>query len=363
MARSSRGKRKSRFRGAVSRNAAKQQQGRGTQHLRLPKGVSLFKEEPKTRVSLDIIPYVVSDPRHPDRDDEFQIAVPGEIWYKRPYYMHRGVGPNKETIVCPTSVGQRCPICEYRQELLDEGTDWNDDSVRALRPSLRNLYVVIPRGHKDYEEVPHIWDISQFLFQNVLNEEIEENEEYETFPDPEDGFTLQIRFAEESFGGNKFASVSRIDFVERKKPLDDSIIDQAPDLDKVLVIPSAETVEQIFFGGVGSTSEDSDDDRNAQDDDDDLYVDDEDGDDVPFDEGDEDDEKSGDVDVADDQEDEEAPEPPPSSERRRTRRKPELDPDENKCPSGYEFGVDVDRYDECDDCPLWEQCMDAHDQL
>ena len=343
----------------------------------------MFKEEPKTRVSLDIIPYVVSDPRHPDRDDEFQIAVPGEIWYKRPYYMHRGVGPNKDTIVCPTSVGQRCPICEYRQELLDEGTDWNDDSVKALRPSLRNLYVVIPRGHKDYEEGPHIWDISQFLFQNVLNEEIEENEEYETFPDPEDGFTLQIRFAEESFGGNKFASVSRIDFVERKKPLDDSIIDQAPDLDKVLVIPSAETVEQIFFGGVGSTSEDSDDDRDDRDNDDDLYVDDEDGDDIPFDKGDEDedgddipfdkgdedDEESGDVDVADDQEDEKTSEPPPTRTRRARHTKPEPEPEpepeqsEDECPSGYKFGADVDRYDECDDCPLWEQCMDAHDQL
>jgi hypothetical protein len=343
----------------------------------------MFKEEPKTRVSLDIIPYVVSDPRHPDRDDEFQIAVPGEIWYKRPYYMHRGVGPNKDIIVCPTSVGQRCPICEYRQELLDEGTDWNDDSVKALRPSLRNLYVVIPRGHKDYEEVPHIWDISQFLFQNALNEEIGENEEYETFPDPEDGFTLQIRFAEESFGGNKFASVSRIDFVERKKPLDDSIIDQAPDLDKVLVIPSAETVEQIFFGGVGSTSEDSDDDRDDRDNDDDLYVDDEDGDDIPFDKGDEDedgddipfdkgdedDEESGDVDVADDQEDEKTSEPPPTRTRRARHTKPEPEPEpepeqsEDECPSGYKFGADVDRYDECDDCPLWEQCMDAHDQL
>jgi len=40
-------------------------------HLRLPKDVSVFKEVPNTRILLDILPYTVSDPAHPDRDDEF----------------------------------------------------------------------------------------------------------------------------------------------------------------------------------------------------------------------------------------------------------------------------------------------------
>ncbi len=51
---------------------------------------------------------------HPDRDEEYGIAVPGSLWYKRPYWLHRGVGPENVSIVCPSSIGKKCPICEYR---------------------------------------------------------------------------------------------------------------------------------------------------------------------------------------------------------------------------------------------------------
>ena len=111
---------------------------------------------------------------------------------------------------------------------------------------MRNLYIVIPKNNKNYSEEPHIWDISQFLFQDKLNEEIQENEEYETFPDLEEGYTLRIRFAEGSFGSNKFAEVSRIDFIERKKPYDESILEKIPSLDDILEIPPYPTIESMF---------------------------------------------------------------------------------------------------------------------
>lgn len=356
MARGRNRKKTSRFKGAVSRNAAKQRQGRGAQHLRLPKGVALFKEQPKTRVQLDILPYVVSDKNHPDRDDEFEIAVPGELWYKRPYWLHRAMGANGDSMVCLQSVGKKCPICEYRNELLNDGADWSDDTVKALKPSLRNLYVVVPRSHKNYEEVPHIWDVSQFLFQDFLNEEVEENEQYETFPDLEDGYTLKIRFAEETFAGNKYAKVSRIDLVERNKPIPESILDEVPDLDGVLIIPNTETMEEVFFGGAGTA--DPDDDGDGTDEDErprrrqrttrrrDDNDDDDDGDNVD-DVGDDDGDDGNDGDEK----------PAPRQRRRRNHSTKKEDPE---CPSGYRFGVDIDLYDECDDCPIWEQCMAAN---
>ena len=50
---------KSKFKGAVGRNAVKQSQGSVLTHLNVPKGVTVFKETPKSRIDLDIIPYVV----------------------------------------------------------------------------------------------------------------------------------------------------------------------------------------------------------------------------------------------------------------------------------------------------------------
>ena len=87
-----------------------------------------------------------------------------------------GIGANKETFVCLTTFGKKCPICEHRAKRVKDG-DAEDDELKALKPSLRNLYVVVPLNSKDYEKKPHIWDISQYLFQDKLNEELEEENE------------------------------------------------------------------------------------------------------------------------------------------------------------------------------------------
>ena len=371
-------RKKSRFKGAVSRNAERQARGVSQYgYLRLPKGVSIFKEEPRTRVQLDIIPYVVTSDNHPDRDEEYGIAVKGELWYKQPYWLHRGVGPDNQSVVCPSSVGKPCPICEYRAQLLKDGAKWDDDTVKALKPSMRNLYVVIPKNNKNYSEEPHIWDISQFLFQDKLNEEIQENEEYETFPDLEEGYTLRIRFAEGSFGTNKFAEVSRIDFIEREKPYDESILEKIPSLDDILEILSYSTIESMFFGNM-SPDEDEDEDEDEEYDDEDLkkkkkkrkVEEDEDIDD-DMDDEDEDEEDDEDVDEDDDdvqeEEDEDEDEDEEEDNKKKAkksslkRQKPKATAKSKKCPYGHEFGVDNDSYDDCDNCEVWEKCLEAWD--
>lgn len=403
------GKKKFFAAGAVARNAARQQQ-RGSQygHLLLPKGVRIFQEEPSTRVALDIMPYEVTELNHPDRDDEFNVATPGNLWYKRPYWLHRGVGPSNESVVCPTSVKRKCPICEERARMLKEGADWADDAVKSLKPSLRNLYVVIPRGHRKYNEEPHIWSISQFLFQDKLNEEISENEEYESFPDLEDGRTLKIRFGEDSMGPNKFATTSRIDFVERDAPYSEDILKQIPLLDDVLQVPSTKEVEALFFGA-GVVVEEDDEETDDDEDDEEQTPRQERRRATPrvsdLTEGAEDEEendafpsrtrrsvaqapapeaKSSNSHKDDDGNDEEEmPEEAPSVKRGRasTSKAPaprgkviEADKEEEvqsrskaagkkgatkarrECPSEHVFGQDCDEFDDCDECPMWEEC-------
>ena len=362
-------KKKSRFKGAVSRNAERQSRGVSQYgYLRIPKGVNIFKEEPKTRVELDIIPYVITCDNHPDIDEEYGIPVKGDLWYKRPYWLHRGVGPDNRSVVCPSSVGKPCPICEYRAQLLKDGAKWDDDTVKALKPSMRNLYVVIPKNNKNYPEEPHIWDISQFLFQDKLNEEIQENEEYETFPDLEEGYTLRIRFAEGSFGTNKFAEVSRIDFIERKKPYDESILEKIPSLDDMLEILPYPTIESMFFGNM-SPDEDEDEEYDDEDvkkkkrkveEDEDI----EEEEDVDDDEEDDEEEEEEDVDDDEDEDEEEEEYDKKKSKKSPLKRqqphsKVTKGKGKNKCPYGHEFGVDNDSYDDCDNCEVWEKCLEA----
>lgn len=350
------------FKGGVSRNAAKQSRGTTYGHLNLPKGVRVFKEEPRSRVDIDILPYEVTSPVHLDRDDEYEIAVPGELWYKKPYYLHRNIGTNKESVVCPSTIKKPCPICEYRAQLMKEGAAWDDEIVRGLKPSLRNLYAIIPRNSKTYPEEIHVWDISQFLFQDKLNEEIQENEQYESFPSLEDGYTLRIRFTEETLGNNKFAATSRIDFIERDNPYSDDILDEVPLLDEILVIPSYKALSAMFFGDLPIDEIDEEDEGEED-------KGEEESSSVrkpsssrpkPVSEQEEDEEET----EIDDEKDEEpipvkksATQKPVTKKTVKKKGKKEVSAEE--CPHGHTFGEDADEFPECMECVLWEDCMDA----
>jgi len=253
------GKKQSMWKKAVSVDTERQKkQASKMGYFVLPKNVRLFKETPGSKVKMDFLPYIVTDPNHPDKNAEYGIAEVGQQWYKRPFKIHRGIGVSNEYVVCPTSVGKKCPICEFRAKRQKEGAP--KEELQALNAQSRNLYIIIPKGVKDFEEVPHVWEMSQFLFQDKLNEEIEEDEDNACFPDLEEGKTLRIRFTEEVFAKNKYAGIGRIDFQERDEAYPESILKEVPNLDEVLQILSYKELEAKFYEvEPGDEDEDEDD--------------------------------------------------------------------------------------------------------
>ena len=347
-------RRGSAFRGKVRKDVERsKQQASQYGYLNLPQGVSMFSIEAPARVRFDILPYEVKDPKHPDRNEEFEVAVPGSLWYKRPFKVHRNVGVENKSEICPTSIGKPCPICEYRAKRIKEGADREETS--ALKPSTRNLYIVVPKGHDKFEEKPHLWEISQFLFQNLLNEEIEENEDYEVFPDLKEGLTLRVRWASRSLGSNSFAEASKIDFEERDYEYEDAILEQVPNLDDIIhnSVKSYKELQQEFFE---VSDEELELEGNVEEDEDNE-------DDVPpppppptFTKH-----KTKGEDKEPEDDDEEEPEPEPTPKPKRKSR-PTTTGGKNKCPYGYEFGVDVDQYDECDKCKVWDDCIEESER-
>ena len=352
--------RRSSFRGKVSKDAQRQKRAASSYgYLTLPRGVNVFKEEPGSRVKFDILPYVVTDPKHPDRDQEQEIALVDSLWYKRPFRVHRNVGSSNESSVCLSSIGKKCPICEYRAELIKKGAD--KEETDALRPSLRNLYVVVPLESKKYDEVPHVWDISQFLFQNLLNEELEEDPNNEVFPDLKEGLTLQVRFTSKTIGKSQpFADADRIDFRERESQYDEKIMEVVPALDDMLKILTYDELHAKFFEMEGDDNDEdtSGETENQEQEDDHSSVVNSyrkpKGTTTPV--------KSPQRKSEEKEEEEESVKPTkaPTPTRRTRIDKPEVK--KSDCPYRYVFGKDWDTKDECQECKVYDSCMEEFDK-
>lgn len=231
------------FADKISSNIEKtKSRGRSFGYLTLPKDMRVISPVPGEKMLIDIIPYEVTDPKHLDRDDTDDVATVGSLWYKKPVLVHRNIGADHKTVICPKTIGKPCPICEYRAKRKKEDAD--EEELKTMNVSRRNLYVVIPknvvRDKEQLDEVPHILEVSQACFEDQLGKQLDEEPQYKNFPSLDAGYTIKIRFDEEKFGKNSYASAGRIDFIEREKKeqYDEEILNDVPNLDECIKVLS-----------------------------------------------------------------------------------------------------------------------------
>ena len=278
-------------------------------YLNLPEGVKQFIPEANTKVLLDILPYEVTDKKHPDKNLGAEVGV---YWISRPIKVHKDVGADHDKVICLSTISKKCPICNYRAKLVkDEG---DEQEIKDLKASERSLYAVIVRKvDKKRIKKPkiQILDFSNYLFNKRLKDQLGDKTEFDTFANPTDGCSLEITFSEGTFGKFKFADPTRFDFVERDEQFDEDILDEVPALDEICHIMEYEELKAKFFEIDDDEDEDDDDDdekprskkgksKKVEDDDDDEEEDEEDED-----EDDEDDEEEEEEDDDDDEEEEE----------------------------------------------------------
>ena len=327
---------KRRFGGARA-NAEQRSSGSGFGYIKLPKDFKFFSPENECVVTLDIFPYEVTNKHHLDKIEK------GDYWYKAPFKVHRKIGPTKDAYVCPTSYGKSCSICDRIEDLRNEDTKDNAKEIDALKLSLRNLYVVKVREYegtkkKFDKKAFHLFDISDYCFQDVFETQLKKKEEFDDFFDPENGCSLEITFDATTFGSSKpFPKATRVDFIKRKKQYDEDIVDDIPKLDDLLTVLSYEELEDLYHG-------------------------------APADDDEQEEKKSKKKkDKKKDKEDTESEEKTSKKDKdkkkdkksgkKKDKKKEETKKDE--CPYGYKFGKDVDKKDECEDCEVWNECKAA----
>jgi len=376
-------KRNNPFRGRVGAHSKREKAGASYGYLSLPSDISVFKETPGSIVRFDILPYTVTDKKHPDKTTigDFTIAGKGDVWYRRPFKTHRNVG--NDTVLCLGSFGLPCPVCEERNRLVNQ--DGATDESKALKSSNRQLYVIAPIAEKvgeaDWKKLdgkPQLWTISHAMFQKMLKAEIDLDEDYEIFADLEEGLTLEVRFSSETIGGGQpFSMASRIDFKERKKQYSDSLMDSMPDLDSIIK-DSALTYEALkdkFYEIDESEEEEEAPEEETREEEEEEE---EEKEEKPKKKGKGKKKEEPEEEEEEEEEDEEDEEDAcvacgGSGKNSRgkvcrickgTGKKPGAEKEEtksdNKCPAGHVFGKDCEDHPECDECDgaLWEECYD-----
>lgn len=215
--------------------------------------VQLLKLEKAGTHAINIVPYEVRSNNHPD-------DVPaGSLWYRFPFKVHFNVGPNKKSIVCPTTVGKPCPICEEVSRLNAEDFEGNKEITKNIRAKDWMAYPVL----LDTGEFG-VFIFSSYKFADVLEKELSSRnqEKYYGFWDVENGYELQVRFDLEKFAGKDFLRASRIDFESREDMDEDDVLDNTVCLDEAFVIMSYDEVNKLFTGAAeDDADEDEDHDR------------------------------------------------------------------------------------------------------
>lgn len=229
----------------------------GKSSYRVPPNVGQFKTKRTGPIRIDILPFQVTA-EHNKFDREICFSSPGG-WYKeRTYYAHRDVGPDHNAYTCNwKTFGKPCPICDVRTVLAQSGSEADRDRAWNLKPSQRQLWLVQEINDRtgEYEGGICLWEEAYFNFgkqldQYIANASIENRPRYKRHFDPDDGYVLRLAATAESTGsgGGKYTKFSVHEFIARRDPLPDDLVDHGIDLDALVQESDYDTLKRIFTG-------------------------------------------------------------------------------------------------------------------
>lgn len=218
---------------------------------KLPEGVNQFKVDKKGVYLLDFIPYPIKN--NPHAGDGYE---PGDPHYERTFFVHYTGGKDGKTILCGQTFKNKCPVCDYKAKL-SRNADADPEDIEQLKAKERQLFNVIDIRNRD--RGIQIFECSYWTFGKLLEDKInfaEEEDGYEYFADPQEGFTVRVAFKEENTGGFTYFKATDIEFRPRKKQYTDAIIDEATNLDDLFEEKSYKAIDAEFQGS-GFPVEDS----------------------------------------------------------------------------------------------------------
>ena len=284
---------------------------------------------------IDVLPFVVGE-NFPDRK-----LKAGDIHYVLTVFVHNNLGLSGEKAVCPArTYNQRCPVCELQKQLKDEGLAWDDPQVKALEPQKVCIYNILCLDN-DEEELKgvQIWVCAHWNFERHIVElaKLPKGGGHEAFSDPDIG--KSISFKREGKGARDTKYLAHA-FRDRGYVIPDEYLDQTITLDELLVLRTYDEILALLEEGAPAGAEAPADEPAAA---------------APA---------AGRSLLRGQQQQTRAEEPPDDQQSaEESGEKGDEEAPVEGCPEGLVMGVDIDKYEACNSCPVWDDCIAEKERL
>ena len=177
------------------------------------------------------------------------------------YHFHYNLGPNqKGGVLCPNkNHGDRCPICEFKDQLWKEFNETQDQDTyklaKDMTPRQRFFSPVLVRGEES--EGIRLWGYGKEAYTSLLNLVL--NPEYGDITDVDDGTDITL-----TYGKPPGAQFPKTTLTPRRRtsPLCDEavggddecsrLLDNIPKFDQVFIVKSESEVQAIFDDFISS---------------------------------------------------------------------------------------------------------------
>ena len=206
----------------------------------------------KNKNLIDFLPFVVTQEWYKDLRTFSGLTTGLEVgdWdYKLELPVHKGVGENNDSVVCPRlAFGQRCPRCE---DLFAEyeKSEPNERVTRSLSPSWRCWYNIY-----DYNEEANpdggngVWqDVSFHCFEKEILKEADEGEETVLYSDIEMGKSVEIKAKEKKLDKSTFLEAADVEFKDRD-PYTEDIVKDTVSFDALVKFHTYEEFRTMHLG-------------------------------------------------------------------------------------------------------------------
>lgn len=198
--------------------------------------------------------------------------IPYSNGYVLNLLVHYEIGVNNETIICPRTWGDTCPICDYINKW-EETKNLPYDEIKPLTAKRRCLYNIVVQGEE--QKGVQLWDVPRYYSEDafsllakvpatggpILNSRTPSIEEighylseyhkkydrYIDFADPIRGKSISFDYSFDShFRHNCFRYRGQC-FNDRDNPISNKLLNEAYNLDVLIHRLTQEEVYTLFY--------------------------------------------------------------------------------------------------------------------